>query len=309
MPLVMEKPAGADTAKEPMSDSPPEKLADRFEIFAAFARGNKLVGYNDPRYVANDKTDYLQSDAMTANLEFTARVPYRVRSGNNSALADIFDGVDLLRFGGQVTGWSILSGPGISIPKIGAPVNSDAVSAKINTATRPGLGFFMGVGKQNFEVDLGFTVSVSIENEGPRTKYVINSAGIVQTDASGNPLTEQVPGRSAGISDAFVLPTFRFVWGQRNNLQFFVSAGREQFEFQRDYLQTYFRLPVAGFFKLDLGIGLFPNATFFLQPNFEFGRLMIGLRGGIALNYYVPELRRVGLSDSLYLGASVSGRF
>jgi hypothetical protein len=160
IPLVTEKPAGADALKEPASDSLPEKLADRFEIFAAYARGNKLVGYNDPRYVANDKTDYLKSDAMTANLEFTARVPYRVRSGSNSALADIFDGVDFLRFGGQITGWSILTGPDIAIPKIGAPVYSDAVTAKIDAATRPGLGFFFGVGKKNFEVDFGLTVSL-----------------------------------------------------------------------------------------------------------------------------------------------------
>lgn len=309
IPLALEKALGTDAPKEPASDNSPEKPVDRFEVFAAFARGNKLVGYNDPRYLANDKTDYLKSDAMTANLEFTVRVPYRVRSGGNSALADIFDGVDFLRFGGQVTGWSVLTGPGISIPKTGAPISAEAVSASINAASRPGLGFFFGIGKNSFEVDLGLTVSLAFANEGSRTKYVTNGAGTVQTDGSGNYLTEQAPGRGMFISDAFVLPTFRFVWGQRNNMQFFVSAGREQFEFQRDYLQTYFRLPVAGFFKLDLGVGLFPNATLFLQPNFEFGRLMIGLRGGIALNYYVPELRRVGLSDSLYVGVSVSGRF
>lgn len=306
---LADKLAELPPAQTQPGEAPPPQLADRFEIFASYAKGSKLAGYNDPRYLANDKTDYLKSDAMTANLEFTARVPYRVRSGNNSALADIFDGVDFLRFGGQITGWSVLTGPSINIPKTGSPINGDAVTANINAASRPGLGFFFGVGKNSFEVDFGLTVSLAFANEGARTRYVTNAAGVVQTDASGNYLTEQVPGRGMFISDAFVLPTFRFVWGQRNNLQFFVSAGREQFEFQRDYLQTYFRLPIATWLKLDLGIGLFPSATFFLQPNLEFKGFTIGLRGGFALNYYAPELRKVSPADSLYLGASVSGRF
>jgi len=298
------------TAPPPTNpDQPAEPLRDRFEIFAAFARGSKLVGYNDPRYIASDKTDYLKSEAMTANLEFTGRMPYRIRSGNNSALGDLFDGVDYLRFGGQFTGWSILSGQSIVVPKTGSPINADAVKANIDAATRPGVGFHFGIGKSNFELDLGINVSLAFANEGSRTRYVTNAAGAVQTDSSGGYLTEQVPGRGMFISDAFVLPTLRFVWGERHNLQFFVTAGRELFEFQRDYLQTYFRLPVANFFKLDLGIGLFPTATLFLQPNFDFGGVMLGIRGGLSLNYYATELRRVGFADSFYLGASASGRF
>jgi len=306
-PEKVEKPV--ETIQPAPTPPPEESTADRFEIHASYAKGSKLMGYNDPRYLAADKTDYLKSDAMTANLEFTAKVPYRIRSGSLVGITDILDGVDYLRFGGQITGWSVLTGPGISIPKTGAPASGDAVSANIDAATRPGLGFYFGVGRQNMEIDLGLTVSLAFASEGSRTKYVTDATGVVQTDAAGNYRTEQVPGRGTFISDAFVLPTFRFAWGARDSLQFFISAGREQFEFQRDYLQSYFRLPFGKIFKLDLGIGLYPNATLFLQPNFEIGRVTIGLRGGIAVNYYMPELRRVGLADSLYIGASISGRF
>lgn len=292
------------------SEATPFVLRDRFEIFASYAQGKKLVGFTDPRYVANDKTDYLESDALTANLEFTFKVPYQIKGNpSDSTLQEFFHGTEYLRIGGQLTGWSILSAQSVAIPKTGAPINGQAVSANLNSATRPGIGFFFGIGKRDLEVDLGITMSLAFENEGSRTRRVVDANGNVQTDASGNVVTEQVPGRGLFISNAFVLPTFRMVWGARGNLQFYLTAGREMFEFQRDYIQSYFRLPLASFFKFDIGVGFFPTATLFLQPNFELGPVMLGIRGGITLNYYDSELKRVSITDAVYFGASLSGRF
>jgi hypothetical protein len=177
------------------------------------------------------------------------------------------------------------------------------VNASIAAAARPGIGFFFGLGKKDLEVDIGVTMFLAFENEGSRTRRV--------TDANGNPTgaTEQVDGRGLFISNAFVFPNFKFAWGAVQNLQFFVSAGREVFDYHRDYVQSYFRLPLASAFKLDIGVGLFPAATLFLQPNFVFGPIMIGLRGGMTLNYYSAELKKVSITDAAYFGLSASGRF
>ncbi len=294
--------APAAPASTAVAEQPPLPI-DRYEIFASFSQGNRLEGYTDPRYVAEDKTDYLKSPAMTGNIEFTVKVPYRIK-GNaaDSTLQEIFAGTEYLRIGGQLTGWSILNGSNVAIPKTGAPINADAVNATLASATRPGLGFFFGFGKRDLEVDLGLTVTVAIENEGSRTRRIVDSNGNVTG-------VEEVPGRGAGFVNAFVLPTFRLAWGGHNDLQYVISAGRETFEYQRDYLQTYFRIPVASMVKVDLGVGLYPNATLFLQPNLIFGKVMVGLRGGISINYYESELQRVSLTDAIYFAASVSGRF
>lgn len=298
-PVKTDVAAEAATAQVP---APP--FTERFEIFASFSQGTRLVGYTDPRYVASDKTDYLESPAMTANIEFSGKIPYRIKgSPSDSALQDIFAGTEYLRIGGQLNGWSILNSSSVAIPKTGAPLNADAVNANLNATTRPGLGFFFGFGKRDFEIDFGVTTALAFEYEGNRTRRVVDASGNV-TGA-----TEEVAGRGLFIANAFVLPTFRMAWGARDDLQFFVSAGRETFEYQRDYIQTYFRIPMASFLKMDFGVGLFPNATLFLQPNLVFGNIMVGLRGGISLNYYESELRRVSINDALYFALSVSGRF
>ncbi len=295
--------APAAPASTAVAEQPPLPI-DRYEIFASFSQGNRLEGYTDPRYVAEDKTDYLKSPAMTGNIEFTVKVPYRIK-GNaaDSTLQEIFAGTEYLRIGGQLTGWSILSGSNVTIPKTGAPLNADAVNASLTSTTRPGLGFFFGFGKRDLEVDLGMTMALAFENEGSRTRRVVDTNGNV-TGA-----TEEVAGRGLFISNAFVLPTFKLAWGGSDSLQYVISAGRETFEYQRDYLQTYFRIPMATFLKFDLGVGLYPNATLFLQPNLIFGKVMVGLRGGISLNYYESELKRVSVSDAVYFALSVSGRF
>ncbi|MFZ5630241.1 MAG: hypothetical protein ACOY5B_14005 [Spirochaetota bacterium] len=288
----------------PATPTAPPPYTERFEIFASFSQGTRLLGYTDPRYVANDKTDYLESPAMTANLEFSGKIPYRIKgSPTDSALQDIFAGTEYLRIGGQLTGWSILNSSSVAIPKTGAPINADAVNANLSATTRPGVGFFFGFGKRDFEVDFGITTALAFEYEGNRTRRVVDANGNV-TGA-----TEEVAGRGLFIANAFVLPTFRLAWGARDDLQFFISAGRETFEYQRDYLQTYFRIPLAPFLKMDFGVGLFPNATLFLQPNVVVGTVMVGVRGGISLNYYESELRRVSVNDALYFALSASGRF
>lgn len=304
------KPAAEPIAAPPVTEVTPviapEPAApiDRYEIFASFSQGNRLEGYTDPRYVAEDKTDYLKSPAMTGNIEFTVKVPYRIKgNATDSTLQEIFAGTEYLRIGGQLTSWSILNGSNVAIPKTGAPINADAVSANLASTTRPGFGFFFGFGKRDLEVDLGVTVALAFEREGSRTRRVVDANGNV-TGA-----TEEVAGRGLFIANAFVLPTFRLAWGGQNDLQYVISAGRETFEYQRDYLQTYFRIPVASMLKVDLGVGLYPNATLFLQPNLIFGKVMVGLRGGISLNYYESELKRVSVTDAIYFAASVSGRF
>ncbi len=311
-PLKAIEPAlVAENQPKPLTpEPPPMALSERYEIFTSFSQGKKLVGFTDPRYTANDKTDYLKSDAMTGNLEFTVKVPYQIKgNANDSTLQEIFHGTEYLRIGGQLTGWGILSGQNVSIPKTSAPINGQAVSATLNSATRPGIGFFFGFGKRDLEVDLGITMSLAFENEGSRTRRIVDANGNPVLDGSGNVTTEQVAGRGLFISNAFVLPTFKLAYGARGNLQFIVAAGRELFEFQRDYVQSYFRLPVLSFFKFDIGVGFFPNATLFMQPNFDIGPLTLGIRGGITLNYYDSELRRVSIPDAIYFGVSLSGRF
>lgn len=183
------------------------------------------------------------------------------------------------------------------------------MSATLNSATRPGIGFFFGFGKRDLEVDLGITMSLAFENEGSRTRRIVDANGNPVLDGSGNVTTEQVAGRGLFISNAFVLPTFRLAYGARGNMQFIVAAGRELFEFQRDYVQSYFRIPVVSFLKFDIGVGFFPNATLFMQPNFDIGPVTLGIRGGVTLNYYDSELKRVSIPDAIYFGVSLSGRF
>lgn len=283
----------------------------RFELHASFAQGNKLAGFYDPRYVAPDKSDYLKAPAQTANLEFAVKIPYKTNTINRDALLwGLFDGMDFLRLGLQMTAWVIPEGANVSIPKLGTPVNSsEPVHATIEAMTRPGMGFFFGFGKKDFELDIGLHIAADIQCEGSRTRRVFDGNGNAVLDASGNVVTEQVPGRGCSPATIYALPTLKFSWGARGDLQFFITAGRETFEFHRDYLQTYFRIPLLAFLKLDLGAGIFPNATLFLQPNFDLGPVSLAVRGGLSLNYYQSELRRVALADAFYLAASVSGRF
>lgn len=298
--------AADETKPSALIDAPADPAPERYEIFTSYSQGKKLIGYTDGRYVGNDKTNYLKSDALTANIEFAIKIPYRIRGGrSDSTLQDIFHGTDYLRFGGQLSGWSILNGSSISAPKVGSIAAS---SATLPAQTRPGMGFFFGFGKKDFELDIGFNMSLAFENEGSRTKYVFVN-GVQQLDASGNPITEQESGRGLFISNAFVWPTFKMFWGARDSLQYFITAGRETFEVQRDYIQTFFRLPLGAIVRLDIGAGVYPNATFFLQPNFLIGPIMLGLRGGISLNYYSDDLKRVAVTDAIYLSGSLSARF
>lgn len=292
----------------PVAPPPPE--ASTFEIHASYMQGQKLAGYNDPRYTADDKTDYLKSGAQTANLEFGIKIPYKVNKASDSIFSDVFGGMDHLRFGGQITGWSIPNGANVAIPKLGPPVNSTApVSASIVAMTRPGVGFFFGFGKKYFEIDLGLHISADIQCENSRTRRVFDANGNAVLDGSGNIVTEQVAGRGCSPATIYGLPTLKFSWGARGDLQFFIAAGRETFEFHRDYVQTYFRIPLMSFLKLDIGAGLFPNATIFMQPNVDLGPITLGIRAGISLNYYEKDLRYVSPDDAFYLGASLSGRF
>lgn len=83
-------PPLAEDVPKPVLPEPP-MVVERYEIFTSFSQGKKLVGFTDPRYVANDKTDYLKSDAMTGNLEFTVKVPYQIKgNASDSTLAGNF---------------------------------------------------------------------------------------------------------------------------------------------------------------------------------------------------------------------------
>lgn len=286
------------------SETQSKPFKEKYELYISFAQGKRLVGYEDPRYISEDKSDYLKSGAMTGNMEFTVKMAQRIKSStHDSPLQSIFTGTEYLRVGGQIIGWSTLNGSSISIPKTGPPMNGIPVNASLEAATRPGIGFFFGFGGKDFEIDFGLITLLAFEREGNRTRRIIDSNG----NDTGN--TEEVPGRGLFIANAFVLPTFRLSYGEPNNLQFFISAGRETFEFHKDYLQSYFRIPSADFLSIDVGVGLFPNATLFVQPNVSLSVVTIGLRGGISLNHYTSELKRVSLTDAIYFACSVSSKF
>lgn len=283
---------------------------DRFEIVVSASQGKAIAGYNDPRYVADDKSDYLKSNAISGNVDFVINVPFKPGdSAFEQNFKELFTDLDFLRFGGQLTGRTILEGQSIFIPRTNAPINAEEVRRTLPSATQPGFGFFFGVGGPSIVIDLGVNISAPIEYEGSRTRRLIDANGNLLLDASGNALTEQVPGRGGSFGAVVALPTFKLLWGARNNLQFAVSAGRDTFAFHRDYIQTYFRVPIVSFLKLDFGAGLYPTASIFLQPNIEMGPVTVGLRGGISLNYYDSEIKRVSLVDAIYFGGSLSARF
>lgn len=96
-----------------------------------------------------------------------------------------------------------------------------------------------------------------------------------------------------------MLPTFRLAWGGRNDLQYVISAGRDFLNTNATICRPTLKIPVASMLKVDLGVGLYPNATVFLQPNLVFGKVMVGLRGGISINYYETELKRVSVTDAI----------
>lgn len=279
-------------------------VSEAFEIHMSYSQGRKLVGYTDPRYVADDKTDYLESAAMTANLELLYRLPYKVKADpDRRPIENMFAGVEYLRIGMVLNGWSIQNGSSISIPAINAPVNSDAVEAELKSEFRPGLGFFIGYGKITSELDFGLTLMPSFETEGSRTRRIVDTNGNLTGE------TEEVPGRGTFITNWYVVPTFKWVYGRKRTLQFIASAGRGTYEFNRDYLQTYFRIPMWHFLSIETGIGLYPTATLFLQPNLHFGDFLLGLRGGITMNYYEDELKRVSITDTLYFALTLSAKF
>lgn len=102
------EPTRAKAATDPVaSTTPPEAQpvtplrypnpSNVMNFLRRSRRATGFEGYTDPRYVAEDKTDYLKSPAVTGNIEFTVKVPYRIK-GNaaDSTLREIFAGTEYL---------------------------------------------------------------------------------------------------------------------------------------------------------------------------------------------------------------------
>ncbi len=297
--ILTEQPA----AKRARIQRPASEL-NRTTALVFYGYGKKLSGYEDPLYVAEDKSDYLKSNAHTIAAEVTFQVAH-----NFTGDMPITQSADHLRVGLQLSSWLTPQGKNIVIPETGAPLFTDRVEAELAAERLTGLGFFMGLGGEHFHFDGGLLMTVDIRYEEQRLRRVIDADGNPVLNPDNSVKTEYVPGRGLFISDIYLIPTLQIRYGREKDIHLYFNILRGVYQYTADFVNLTVAIPLGENFRLDSGVGLAPRATLFLQPVIRYAGFEFALKGGLILNFYEAELPRVAITDSLYGQIAVNATF
>jgi len=273
------------TTKESGNSFTPKFYKNKIILFGGYH--SHIYGYLDQRYVDDDKSDYISTDSEQAGAEyFTTDFSTLSRHLKHVRLG----GSVVFYRRGQLDQRTLYAVASQSIDEETIPANMDQWTSKFWL----NFGFFGGYHRKWWGADLGLTVIVGAYDEKYRLRY--NTSGdIVQTS-----------GRGILWNNATVLPNFHLRLGSEKGPHYTFDILRQDYDARYGFIQSKLVFPVVDFFTMKIGAYHYKTNAIFIEPEFSIWGVSLSLKFGTILNYYDKEVRRVGFSESLFYGGSLS---
>jgi len=262
--------------------SKPGEHKKSVSIFMGF--NNNLYGYEDERYVGDDKGDYLETTGSYYGAEF-----FLTGFGAAGIGQDLRFGINTNNYyRGGFNNTTLYAVPSRDIEA--REIISDDIkrAGKLYNYT----GFFFGLDRYLFGIDAGLTAGMRMYYESTRQRY--------QKDGS----IKDVDGRG-WIMDKGELQMNMFMRvGPESMPHFIFERFRENYD--PVYGNTIVKIvfPVNQYFKFSGGGTLDSAASIFIEPAVVFNGFGLSARCGSNINYFDSDLKRVGLQDTLFFSFS-----
>ncbi len=250
--------------------------------------GNRIYGYQDRRYTdLSDQGDYLKKMTQLVGIEF-----------HKTDLSSISQDLKDIRLGANIffnhhssfNQKTLYAVPSKYIPE------EEVFEDKEDSYGRYWLnmGFFAGVNKKWYGLDVGLTYTTKAMYEEKRDHA--NPEGVI----------EEIDGRGWVWEDSGLELNFYARLGLEESINISLSYLRENYDPLYGKLMTKIHIPVFEYFSLNIGGYLYSTNAVFLEPAFVYGDFSLLLKVGTVINYNDDDITRVGIADSLFGGLSVS---
>lgn len=246
---------------------------------------NTLFGYEDERFVGDDKGDYLETAGSYYGSEF-----YMTGFGDSGVGRDLRFGINTNTFyRGGYPDRTLYAIPSMGIEEYTIISDDTERSGKLYNYT----GFFFGLDRYMYGIDLGLTAGMRLYYEEKRERY--------QSD--GTIAEENGRGWIMDRGDLQINMLFRI--GPENLPHFVFERYRENYDPVYGNTIAKIVFPVNSYFRFAGGGTLDGAASIFIEPSLMVNGFGLSLRGGSYINYYDDKLKRVGLQDTLYCSFSL----
>lgn len=241
-----------------------------------------IYGYEDYRYVASDKGDYISALAGYAGVEYE-------RKGLKGIDPQWEDNIML---GGNLNFYmqdkfsqkTLYAVPSLDIEEELIPKNQDDRESRFQLS----FGFFVGYDNDWAALAGGLTAKLSGYDETVRLKYAPDGS-IVDSD-----------GRGWVWDDSILLPNFYFRFGWVEYPHLVLELYRENYDPGYGSLQGKLNIPASKNVHIAIGGSFWETSSVFLEPSLHFDAWSIAIRAGTVINYYDDDLSRVGVLEGFY---------
>lgn len=243
---------------------------------------NHIYGYEDQRYVASDKGDYISALAGYGGIEYERK---GLKGLDPRWEKDILLGGNVnFYIQDKFSKKTLYAVPSREIPKETVPEDRDDRESRFQLS----FGFFAGYDHQWVALTGGLTAKLSGYDETERLKYAPDGS-IMDSD-----------GRGWVWDDSILLPNFyfRFGWIEYPHLVF--ELYRENYDPGYGSLQGKINIPAHANFHIAIGGSFWETASVFLEPSLHMKNWFLGIRTGTIINYYDDDLSRVGVFEGFY---------
>ena len=258
--------------------------AQELTTFAGYH--TQLHGYTDPRYLGDDKGDYLKTLAGYSGVEFVQKGPSNPQDPTQNVVFGAA-GVFFVKNGfNQVTLYAVPS-KGILAQTVPPPSNQTAEFEFIASG-------FGGYETEWWSAEGGLSFFISGQNETYRLMF--NSAGE----------KVEVAGRGWVFLDKrTILPNLLFRIGSKVYPHFVLSLYRGHYDPGYGALQARVQVPFNRAFVLQVGGSLYQTNSVFVEPIFTWGEAQLSLRMGTILNYNNSAFTKVGILEGAFMSAAL----
>lgn len=283
---------GSEAEKATFSESFNSSGDNTNTLLTWIGYSNYLYTYTDRRWVdSDDQGDYITAPAIHGGVEMV----FSGLSGYESLLSDISAGFSLgYLYQGTVDPVTLYAVPLQSIPEETFP--SEQIDRVWQFKMYP--GFFAGIDRKWYAVDLGMTLEIWAYNEEVRRRR----------DASNTIVEEE--GRGLLWGDMSFLMNFYARLGMKEKGYFDISFMRQDYNPVYGMLVYRVVVPISQLFTLKAGGYWYPASSVFVEPVLRLGEREIGVKIGSIVNYYDDgDIQRIPVLESLFFALSYSSRW
>ncbi len=254
-----------------------------------------LYGYTDSRYIDNgDQSDYIKTDSGQFGLEFY-----------NSDFSYLAQSLKSARIGFNICGYrhdEIRQRTLYAVPLhniLEETIPNDNTGFDRNVKWWYYIGFFFGVDKRWYGLDLGLTIKTTIITEKRRKRLAPDSdpqnPGYIETD-----------GRGEMFDDSGLVLNGLLRLGIEDKPHFTLSAFRANYDPLFGALQGKISFPMNRYFSINIGGYLWQTQAPFVEPVFTIKGVSMGYKAGVIINYHDEELEKANIKDSLFHSISLA---